>query len=286
MIEAEKANQDSGSIELMCSWAGVSVSGFYSWRKRVDQVAVDAAVFHAEVARVFRASNSTYGYRRVHEQLILDGVDSSERGVRESMRFQGLVSCHPAPWRYCTEQGEGKRPVDLIRREFTASRPGVRFVGDMTQVDTWEGPLFLSTMIDLFNSEVVGWAMADNHHTDLICATVQMAARNGRARRRAVFHSDQGSEYTSKQFARCLRVNRLRGSMGKVATCYDNALAESFFATIKKELIHRTVFPSRAHAMKAIANYIEVWYNRQRLHSSHGYRPPIRVRESYKHTAA
>ena len=270
----------------MCCWAGVSVSGFYAWRRTVAQAKKFDACFDVHVKRVFDASNGTYGYRRVHEQLKLDNIESTERGVQRSMARQRLKSCHPAPWRYATQQGRGKRPADLIGQNFTASRPGVRLVGDITQIDTWEGPLYLSTMIDLFNSEIVGYSFADNHHTDLICETVLMAVRNGRVRRRGVFHSDQGSEYTSKQFEKCLKANRMRGSMGRVATCYDNALAESFFASLKKELVHRTVFPTRKHAIKAIVNYIEVWYNCQRLHSAHEYRTPGEVRESFKKIAA
>ena len=270
----------------MCCWAGVSVSGFYSWRREQKKARVKVVGIDAAVKRVFVHSNSTYGYRRVYEQLLIEKVRCSERDVRSSMGRQRLVSCQPRPWRYKTQPGPGEAPVDLIRQVFWASRPGVRFVGDITQIDTWEGPLFLSTMIDLFNGEVAGWAMADNYHTDLVCETVSMAKRNGRVRRRAIFHSDRGSQYTSKQFAVHLKNLRMRGSMGRVGTCYDNALAESFFASLKKELVHRTEFPSRNHARKAIANYIEVWYNRQRLHSSHGYRPPTEVRETFNRKIA
>lgn len=270
----------------MCHWAEVSVSGFYSWRRAVAKQKVIDASFDVHVRRVFEASNGTYGYRRVHAQLILDEVSSTERGVQRSLAKQGLKSCHPAPWRYMTQQGRGKRPADLIGQNFTALRPGVRFVGDITKIDTWEGPLYLSTMIDLFNSEIVGYSFADNHHTDLICETIIMASKNKRVRRRALFHSDQGAEYTSQQFAKCLKAHRMRGSMGRVATCYDNALAESFFASLKKELVHRTVFPTRDQAIKAIVNYIEVWYNHLRLHSAHDYMTPVQVRESYQKIAA
>lgn len=269
----------------MCFWAGVSVSGFYAWRRNEKKARIIDAGFDLHVKRVFQISNSTYGYRRVHEQLVLDGISSTERGVQRSMARQGLKCCHPAPWRYATQQGKGKRPADLIQQNFTASRPGVRLVGDITQIDTWEGSLYLSTMIDLFNSEIVGYSFADNYHTDLVCETVLMAVRNGRVRRRGVFHSDQGSQYTSKQFEKCLKSNRMRGSMGRVATCYDNALAESFFASLKKELVHRTAFKTRKQAIKAIVNYIEVWYNRSRLHSAHDYRTPVEVRESFRKIA-
>jgi putative transposase len=285
LIEAEKANF---SVARMCFWAGVSVSGFYAWRRSgvsaTAQVRVELAV---GVRRVFDASNGTYGYRRVHAQLVREGHVCCDKLVAQIMAEEGLVSCHPAPWRYRTEQGDGPGPVDLIRRDFTARRPGVRFVGDITQIDTWEGPAYLSTMIDLFNREIAGWSMADNYRADLVCDTVAMARRNGRVRRRAIFHSDRGSQYTSKQFVTCLRSNRMRGSMGRVGTCYDNAVAESFFASLKKELVDRTVFPTREHARKAIANYIEIWYNRMRLHSGLDYQTPNEARERFsKSTAA
>lgn len=228
MIEAEKANF---AVGRMCEWAGVSLSGFRAWRRGgPTATAATRARLSVQVRRVFEASNGTYGYRRVHAQLELDGFECCDKLVQSIMAAEQLVSCHPAPWRYKTEQGTGPGPVDLVRRDFTAARPGVRFVGDITQIDTWEGPLYLSTMIDLYNREVAGWAIADNYHTDLVCETVTMAKRNGRVRRRAIFHSDRGSQYTSKQFRTHLRQSRMRGSMGRIGTCYDNAVAEAFFA--------------------------------------------------------
>ena len=285
MIESEKANF---RVAKMCGWAGVSVSGFYAWRRATPSVTARVrAGLTVEVRRVFEESNGTYGYRRVHAQLAREGHGCCDKVVKSIMAAEQLVSCHPAPWRYKTEQGTGSGPVDLIGRNFTASRPGVRFVGDITQVDTWEGPAYLSTMIDLYSREVAGWAFADNYHTDLVCETVAMARRSGRVRRRAVFHSDRGSQYTSKQFTGYLRTERMRGSMGRVGTCYDNAVAESFFASLKKELVDRTAFPTREHARKAIANYIEIWYNHLRLHSALEYQTPNEVREGFhKSTAA
>lgn len=271
----------------MCVWAGVSVSGFYAWaRSKTTATELARTALTVQVRAVFEASNGTYGYRRVHAQLVRDGHRCSDKLVESIMAAEQLVSCHPAPWRYKTEQGSGPAPVDLIQQNFTADRPGVRFVGDITQIDTWEGPAYLSTMIDLFNREIVGWAFADNYHTDLVCETIVNARRNGRVRRRGIFHSDRGSQYTSKQFRGCLKSNRMRGSMGRVGTCYDNAVAESFFASIKKELVDRTVFPTREHARKAIANYIEIWYNKQRLHSVLEYRTPIEVREGFHQSTA
>ena len=235
-----------------------------------------------EIKRVFDESNGIFGYRKVHVRLAEEGIDVCDRVVRELMAELGLVSCHPKKWRHLT-QPDGTPPApDLVRREFTASRPGVRLVGDITQVDTWEGPVFLATVIDLFNREVVGWAMAEHHRASLVCDAIVMARQNRRVRRRAVFHSDRGAEYTSTELRRCLKANgRMRSSMGNVGCAYDNAVAESFFASLKKELIHRTEFPTRARAIDAVANYIEVFYNHRRPHQSLSYQTPAACRAAY-----
>ena len=273
-------------ISRMCRWAGVSESGFYAWKDRPpSSTAVRRAELAGEVRRVHEASNGTAGYRKVHAQLVADGIDVCDRVVREIMADEGLKSCHPAPWRHCT-QSDGTPPApDLIRRDFTAEKPGARLVGDITQIDTWEGPVFLATVIDLFNREVVGYHMDDNHRAGLVCAAMIMARQNRRVRRRAIFHSDRGGEYTSGDYRRCLHKNgRLRASMGAVGCAYDNAVAEAFFASLKKELVHRTVFPTRAAAIEAVTNYIEVFYNHQRLHQALGYQTPAAVRANYHTT--
>lgn len=162
----------------------------------------------------------------------------------------------------------------------------MRFVGDITQIDTWAGPGYLATVIDLFNREVVGWAVADHHRAELICDAIRMARRNGRIKRWAIFHSDRGAEYTSRKFRRCLKEATMRPSMGRVGTCYDYALAESFFASIKKECTNHTAFPTVEHLRKCVAEYIELWYNRERLHSALEYQTPSEVREAYQKPVA
>ncbi len=280
MIAAEKPNFP---VVRMCSWAGVSDSGFYAWQKREpSHTERRRQELTVEIRRVFDASNGTAGYRKVHAQLAIDGITVCDRLVREIMAEQGLKSCHPAPWRHLT-QSDGTPPApDLIERDFAAKKPGVRLVGDITQIDTWEGPLFLATVIDLFNREVVGYKMDDNHRAGLVCAAMFMARQNRRVRRRAIFHSDRGAEYTSGDYRKCLKAcGRIRASMGNVGCAYDNAVAESFFASLKKELVHRTVFPTHAAAIEAITNYIEVFYNHQRLHESLDYQTPAAVRANY-----
>ena len=244
MIAAEKPN-NQWPTGRMCSWAGVSDSGFYAWQKREPSATAsrrcDLAV---EIRRVHEASNGTAGNRKVHAQLAIDGITVCDRLVREIMAEEGLKSCHPAPWRHLT-QSDGTPPApDLIGRDFTAARPGIRLIGDITQIDTWEGPVFLATVIDLFNREIVGYKMDDNHRAELVCAAMVMARQNRRVRRRAIFHSDRGAEYTSGDYRKCLRANgRVRASMGNVGCAYDNAVAESFFASLKKELVYPNRVP-------------------------------------------
>ena len=287
---AEKAADETVSIAMMCEVAGVSQSGFYTWRKRLDRPLTPAQERRAElsetICEIFHARKSRYGYRRIHAELLRHDWVVSDRTVRVIMGEHNLVSCHPRPWRYCTK-ADGTPPAsDLIRRDFNATQPGVRFVGDSTQIDTWAGPGYLATVIDLFNRGVVGGAIADHHRADLICDAIRMAKRNKRIKRRAIFHSDRESEYTSRQFRRCLKEARMRPSMGRVGTCYDNALAESFFASLKKEYTNHTVFPTVGHLRNGVAEYIELWYNHERLHSALEYQTPSEVREAYQKPVA
>jgi len=188
MIAAEKLNQ-TFSVARMCRWAGVSESGFYAWAGREPSATAQRrSELTAAIKAVFAESNGVFGYRKVHAKLIDNGHSVCDRVVREIMAEDGLESCHPAPWRHLTRQDGTPPAPDLIGRDFTAERPGVRLVGDITQIDSWQGPIFLATVIDLFNREVVGWAMADHHRADLICEAIVMGRQNRRIRRRAVFH--------------------------------------------------------------------------------------------------
>lgn len=287
MIDQLAVKKPNGRYEFplarMCGWLGVSESGFRAWRDRAPSATAQwRANLATVIVAIFTSSNGVFGYRKVHHELVEQGHVVCDRVVRDIMAEQGLQSCHPTPWRHLT-QSDGTPPApDRIRRDFTATRPGVRLVGDITQIDTWEGPLYLATVIDLYNREIIGWSMADHHRAELVSAAIVMAKQNRRIRRRAIFHSDRGAEYTSKHFARCLKQNgRLRASMGAVGCAYDNAVAEAFFATLKKELTHRTEFPTRAHAESAVANYIEVFYNHQRPHEHLDYSTPAAHRAAY-----
>ena len=267
----------------MCRWAQVSRSGFYEWQHRpASATSLRRAALAVEVRTVFEWSESRYGYRRVHAHLRRRNVEIGVELVRWLMADMGLVACQPRPWRVTTIPGAGPGPVDLLRRDFTAPAPGQRFVGDITYIPTWEGWLYLATVIDLHTKEVCGWAMADHMRTELVCDALTMANKHRRIASRAVFHSDRGCQYTSSELARHLESLDMVGSMGRTGVCWDNALAESFFASLKKELTHRTVYTTRKKARDAVAYYIEVWYNRLRLHSGLGYRTPLEAFQQYQ----
>jgi transposase InsO family protein len=290
-IDAEYAaqpcpsTQETPSIVMMCTWLSVSRSGFYEWRARPAS-ATERRREHLKViiAQSFTDSDGTYGYRRVHADLVDWNVPCGPELVRALMRELGLEPCQPRPWRWCLTESDGQahQIPDLLARDFTAQAPGVKTVGDITYIPTWEGWLYLATVIDCHTKEVIGWAMDDNYKTPLIAAAITMAARNGRLADDAIFHSDRGSNYTSAAFAAMLKELDLRQSVGRTGTCYDNAMAESFFAALKNERVHRTQYPTREHARRDIARYIEFRYNSKRRHSALDYRTPQQVRDEYQ----
>jgi transposase InsO family protein len=199
------------------------------------------------------------------------------------MRELGLEPCQPGPWRFSLTEGDGQEHdiPDLVNRDFTAAAPGEKMVGDITYLPTWEGWLYLATVIDCHTKEVVGWATDDNYKTPLIEKAIEMAARNHPLAGNAIFHSDRGSNYTSRRFAKTLTKYNLRHSVGRTGICYDNAMAESFFAALKNERVHRTQYPTREHARRDVVRYIEFWYNSKRRHSGLQYRTPQQVRNEF-----
>jgi putative transposase len=287
-IEAEDATVAADtacapSITQMCSWLQVSRSGYYEWRRRPDSAAAKRRnELKLLIAKAFEDSDGTYGYRRIWSQLARWGVHAGLELVRALMRELGLVACQPRPWRPSTTQQGATGPIpDLVARDFSAAAPGEKMVGDITYIPTWEGWVYLATVIDCATRKVAGWAMSDNYKTPLITAAIEMAARNLDLPEGAIFHSDRGSNYTSAEFAAMLERLGIRQSVGRTGICFDNALAESFNAALKVERVHRTVYPTRKRAMEDIARYIELRYNHVRLHSALGYRTPQEALNEY-----
>jgi len=267
----------------MCEWLEVSTSGFYEWAGRPQSATAKRRDWLSVlIAKAFDDSDGTYGYRRVHAQLARWGEACTPELVRALMRVLGLVACQPRPWRHSLTEAGASGPIpDLVARDFTAEAPGTKMVGDITYIPTWEGWLYLATVIDCHTKKVIGWATGDNYKTPLISAAIDMAVRNNTIVSEAIFHSDRGSNYTSAEFAETLAAGDIRQSVGRTGICYDNAMAESFFAALKNERVHRTQYPTREHAKNDVVRYIELHYNSKRLHSGLGYRTPQEVHDEY-----
>jgi putative transposase len=271
------------SVEFMCSRLGVSRSGYYDWRSRPESTtARRREELKLLVKKSFDMSDGTYGHRRIQAQLCRWGVAAGPELIRRLMRDLGLVPCQPRPGRSGLTKAAAGRVPDLVGRDFTADAPGEKLVGDITYVATGEGWLYLATVIDCCTKEVIGYAMDDHYQTPLISRAIHNAARNRRLGKGAVFHSDRGSNYMSAEFTRTLDRLGLRRSAGRTGTCFDNAMAESFFGALKNERVSRVTYPTREAARQDITRYIEFWYNRKRLHSALGYRPPREVHAEYE----
>jgi len=284
VIDAEKATY---KIAWMCRMLKVPRSSFYAWRVRVETpTAARRRILAVQVRRVFDESRQTSGCRRIAAALNREGHECSVGLVADLMRCLGLVAVQPRAYKRTTVPGE--QPVviaDLIDRDFTAPTPGQRLVGDITYLKTGEGWLYLATVIDLATRMVVGWQLAAHMRTSLIIDALAMAIDGGHVDPDAIFHSDRGTQYTSAEFSLFCSENHIRRSVGRTGVCWDNAVAESFFASLKNEMYYRYTFPTRGRARFAVADYIEVFYNRRRLHSTLGYRTPTQALNDYK-TAA
>ena len=234
------------------------------------------------VRALFEAFDATYGYRRIHAELVRTGERVGPKLVRKLMREMGLIPVQPKPFRTTTEPDpDAPDTVDLVKRDFTAQRPGTKVVSDITYIRTWQGWLYLASLIDCCTREVIGYAMADHMRTELVLDAVDMAMRNGRLEADCIMHSDRGTQYTSAEYREKLVELGLRHSVGRTGQCWDNALAESFFASLKNERVHHMVYPTRKAAQEDIARYIELFYNYRRIHSALGYRTPHEVRTEY-----
>jgi len=284
VIDAEKANY---KIAFMCRLLRVPRSSFYAWTSRVETpTRARRRALAVQVAAEFTASRQTSGCRRITAALNRRGIECSVGLVADLMRELGLAAVGPRAYKRTTVPGtEPVSAPDLIDRDFTAKQPGQRLVGDITYLRTGEGWLYLATVIDLATRMVVGWQTAAHMRTVLVTDALQMAADAGHVADGAIFHSDRGTQYTSAEFDAFTTRNGIRRSRGRTGVCWDNAAAESFFATLKNEMYYRHTFATRARARFAVAEYIEVFYNRRRLHSTLGYRTPFEALTDYRASA-
>lgn len=269
-----RANQAQYRVQTMCRLLGVSPSGFYAWstRPRSKRAQGDAALLVA-IGSIYQRSRGTYGAPRVHAELVAQGTRVSRKRVARLMREANLQGASRRRSLSTTVRGDRRPAPDLVERNFTAERANQLWVADITYIPTWSGFLYLSVVLDVWSRRVVGWAMATHLRTELVLDALNMAL--GQRRPSAVIHhSDQGTQYTSVGFGeRCKEVG-VRPSMGSVGDCFDNALCESFFATLECELLERRRFKTPAEARLAIFEFIEGWYNPHRRHSALEYLSP------------
>jgi putative transposase len=274
-VDAEKANHH---VATMCRVLGFSTSGYYAWRGRPPSARAEGdRVLSATIAAIHRASRGTYGSPRIHAELADDhGIGCGRKRVARLMRSAGLQGCHRRRSARTTVPGpmSEDHAVDLVKRVFGADGIDKIWVADITYVPTWEGFLYLAVVVDAFSRKVVGWSMAEHLRTELVLDALEMALWNRRPAPGVIHHSDHGCQYTSVEFGRRCRLAGIRPSLGSVGDCFDNALCESFFATLECELIDRNTFPTRAEARQAVFEFIEAFYNRRRRHSALGYRSP------------
>ncbi len=282
-MRSDPAPEYAFPVTFMCRQLGVSTSGFYEWRTRPESAAARRRKeLTAQIIDVFELSDATYGYRRIRAQLERNGVEASLELVRFLMRQAGLVPCQPKAKRRNLTDGIDSDLPDLVGRDFTAEAPGIKFVGDVTYLWTDQGWSYLATVLDCCTKEVVGYALGEHFRTELLVEAMEMARRDRRFAPGAIFHSDRGSNYLSGAFAAYCRRHDIARSVGRTGVCWDNAMAESFFGVLKNELVSRVSYATRAELKRDIMAWIELWYNRRRLHSANGYRPPIEVREAFE----
>jgi putative transposase len=273
-IEAEKANH---AVTRMCRMLGVSPSGYYAWVKRPPSArAMSDAALSVQIRAIHARSRGTYGAPRIHAELRAEGSCCSRKRVARLLRLAGLQGCHRRKGPRTTRRTPGTAPApDLVKRDFVASAPDSLWVADITYVPTWMGFLYLAIVLDVYSRRIVGWAMADHLRTELVIEAVEMALWRRRPEEGVIHHSDQGSQYTSLAFGQRLREADLVASMGSRGDCYDNAMAESFFATLECELLAGRSFPTKHAARLALFDYIEGFYNTHRRHSALGYLSPM-----------
>jgi putative transposase len=272
-ISAEKA---TFPIAFMCRHLGVSRSGYHAWARRPPSARTVAdQVLSERIRAIHEASRCTYGAPRIHAELGYEGHRVSRKRVARLMRQARVQGVYVRRRYRTTRRRLGAAPApDLVERRFRSARPDRLWVADITYCSTSEGFVHLAAVMDCYSRRIVGWAMAPHLRTELVADALEMAIARRRPDPGLVHHSDQGSQYVSLAFGRRLREAEILPSMGTVGDAYDNAAVESFFGTLKRELINRHRWPTRAAVRTAVFDYIEVFYNRRRLHSHNGQLSP------------
>jgi putative transposase len=268
----------------MCEQLKVTEQGYYQWLKRTpSQHDVDDWTLMTLIELLFKKLKANPGRRRIRAELATKGIRVGINRIGRLMRRLDLQGRHPRAWKKTTTKGEKPNYApDLIKQDFTAAKPNQKWCGDITYIMTWDGWAYLATVIDIHSRQVVGWAIADHMRTDLVTDALKMALTHRKPPNGIIFHSDKGTQYSSNEFVEFCKKNGITRSMGRTGICYDNALAESFFATYKKELIHTQPWPTIKKLKKATFEWIEFYYNRQRRHSAINYLTPAEYDVGYR----
>jgi transposase InsO family protein len=282
-IEAEKVEPE-GNVHKACLLLEVSRSAYYEWSKQAPSArALSDAELGDKITEIHTNSRRTYGAPRITDELAAQGVCVGKKRVARLMRTRGIVGRCKRRFKKTTipDPSAESGAVDLIKRAFGPETYEIdkAWCSDITYVRTWEGWLYLATVIDIASRRVVGFAMADHMRTELVSDALKMAIDQRRPAPGLIFHSDRGSQYTSGDFRRLLKENEIRQSLSRPRQCWDNAVAESWFATLKEELIYRQAWPTRGQARRAIFEFIEVFYNRARIHTSLDNLTPVEYEE-------
>jgi putative transposase len=284
MYQFIQTHRDEFAIGRMCAVLGISRSSYYAWRSRPPRPR-DAANAHLleQIRAIFRTSRQTYGSPRIYAELRARGYSCNHKRVARLMRQHGIQVQPPSSYKRTTRANPNVTPApNRLQRDFAIGPLNQRWVSDFTYIPTQQGWLYLAVVIDVGSRRVIGWAMQERMNQDLTYNALQMALQQRHIEGASLLHhSDQGSQYTATRYLETLQLHHITLSMSRTADCYDNALAESFFASLKKELIHRTTFLTRQQAITDIFDYIEVFYNRQRRHSSLHYLTPVEFERTF-----
>ena len=271
-----EAHREEFEVQVMCEVLDVSRSGYYTWRTRpASQREMADAVYMEQIKQFFEDSHQTYGYERIWHDLQVSGILCGKHRVRRLMRQQGLVAKQTKRYKRTTKANpDHQLAPNLLDGDFAAESPNTKWCADITYIPTQEGWLYLAVILDLFSRRIVGWAMDKRMKQQLVSAALLMALRQRQPQGPLIHHNDRGSQYTSKAFQNLLAVHNIMPSMSGRGNCYDNAPVESFFGTLKTELVNHAVYRTRQDAMTDIFFFIEGFYNRTRRHSSLAFLSP------------
>jgi len=282
-----RAHQAVHPVATQCRVLGLSPSGYYAWRHRPPSARAQAdAVLTAQIHTIHTQSRGTYGAPRVHAELVARGRHVGRTRIARLMQAAGVVGVSRRRHVWTTRRDPAARPApDLVQRAFTVDAPNRLWVADITYIATWAGFLYLAVVLDAWSRRVVGWAMATHLRTELVLDALNMAVMQRRPTH-VIHHSDQGCQYTSLAFGLRCQAAGVRPSMGSVGDAYDNALCESFFATLECELLDRGRFATQTQARLAVFDFIEGWYNLHRRHSALDYESPMRYELKHRERVA